>query len=326
MRRTALSNIMRTLGSSWKMALPLLGMLASAATVMQSEAFVMPMPSTCSSKQLLRSCGDVPNFHYQPHRSLTEIHSNGGDTSETRSEELPTSDASTPSSSFSSSSSRRRKRKKTQVSDGGDESEEVGYAPPPPNPIVLGLTPREDAPVQLQVKNVQDLVSGSAGSSTASAKDGFKKMLASRSVVPSSTTAGSSATSLSNAPSASTKRNDSLEQLLEDARRMKEEEGARSGGSEASMLDGLESGEGLKSTVRNVLSTIVTADFFVVCAFLLWFLAGIFVRAVFKDDTVQIAFNNNFETLVQPALGVLMVAAVAGSFLQEEDDQDNRMA
>jgi hypothetical protein len=44
------------------------------------------------------------------------------------------------------------------------------------------------------------------------------------------------------------------------------------------------------------ISTIVTADFFVVIGLLLWFLAGIFCSYILKDDTVQIAFNNRFET------------------------------
>lgn len=87
---------------------------------------------------------------------------------------------------------------------------------------------------------------------------------------------------------------DSLEQLLEDARRMKEEDGGGSGDSAAGGLLSDEEGTGLKEIIRNVLSTIVTADFFVVCGFLLWFLAGIFWRAVFDDDSVQIAFNSEY--------------------------------
>eukprot|EP00978_Attheya_sp_CCMP212_P048634 scaffold553332_cov51-Attheya_sp.AAC.2 len=60
------------------------------------------------------------------------------------------------------------------------------------------------------------------------------------------------------------------------------------------------------------ISTIVTADFFVVIGLLLWFLAGIFCSYILKDDTVQIAFNNNFEPVVQPALGILMIGSALG--------------
>ena len=119
----------------------------------------------------------------------------------------------------------------------------------------------------------------------------------------------------------------------------------------------------VKTTIRNALSTLVTADFFVVCGFLLWFLVGIFCSSVLKDDTIQIAFNSkllvflvlgwlhrlvilglwngilfltssppfsthlgpswdtgNFQAFVQPALGILMIASVAGNFFQEEED------
>lgn len=82
-----------------------------------------------------------------------------------------------------------------------------------------------------------------------------------------------------------------------------------------------ESGSGTKATIRNALSTLVTADFFLVCAFLLWFLAGIFCSSVLKDDTVQIAFNSNFQAFVQPALGVLMIGSIAGGFLQDEEEE-----
>ena len=81
-----------------------------------------------------------------------------------------------------------------------------------------------------------------------------------------------------------------------------------------------EEGRGIKSAIGNALSTIVTADFFVVCGFLVWFLLGIFCSSILKDDTVQIAFNNNFEKLVQPALGILMIASVGGSFFNKEEE------
>lgn len=78
----------------------------------------------------------------------------------------------------------------------------------------------------------------------------------------------------------------SLELLLADAKRMREESGSE---------DMEEPEETLKSKVKNVLSTIVTADFFVVCALLAWFLAGIFCSYIIKDDTVQIAFNGMYQ-------------------------------
>jgi hypothetical protein len=78
---------------------------------------------------------------------------------------------------------------------------------------------------------------------------------------------------------------DSLQQLLEDAKRMQQEN-----------MTNKDNGEGgnVKTTIRNALSTLVTADFFVVCGFLLWFLVGIFCSSVLKDDTIQIAFNSKW--------------------------------
>ena len=94
---------------------------------------------------------------------------------------------------------------------------------------------------------------------------------------------------------------DSIEQLLADARSMRasspEKEGEESS---------------VKEKVLEVVATIVTVDFFVVIALLLWFLAGIFCSYILKDDTVQIAFNMNFERVTQPALGILMIGSAAG--------------
>jgi hypothetical protein len=58
--------------------------------------------------------------------------------------------------------------------------------------------------------------------------------------------------------------------------------------------------KGVKEIIFEVISTIVTVDFFLVLALLVWFLAGIFCSYVLKDDAVQIAFNMNFERLTQP--------------------------
>jgi len=151
------------------------------------------------------------------------------------------------------------------------------------------IKPRDDTPVQLEIKNVRDLVDG-PGPSTSTTPD----------IALSSTAQTGREISSNDSPITTSAKNtadplgDSLEQLLEDARRMKEAEsggdGRESGTSNNILSD--EQGTGLKETIRNVLSTIVTADFFVVCGFLLWFLAGIFCSSILKDDTVQIAFNS----------------------------------
>ena len=82
---------------------------------------------------------------------------------------------------------------------------------------------------------------------------------------------------------------ESIEQLLADARSMRK--------SSSKVVD---EETPLKEKILEAVANIVTVDFFVVIALLLWFLAGIFCSYVLKDDTVQIAFNMNFERVTQP--------------------------
>lgn len=58
-----------------------------------------------------------------------------------------------------------------------------------------------------------------------------------------------------------------------------------------------EQGYALPENVRNIISKVVTADFFLIIAFFVWFLAGIFCSYILKDDTVQIAFNRKYRSL-----------------------------
>ena len=84
--------------------------------------------------------------------------------------------------------------------------------------------------------------------------------------------------------------------------------------------NGSSNGDAAANPLKNALSTLVTVDFFVVCGFLVWFLAGIFCSSVLKDDTVQIAFNSNFQAFVQPALGLLMIASIGSALVGNEED------
>lgn len=81
---------------------------------------------------------------------------------------------------------------------------------------------------------------------------------------------------------------DSLEQLLADARSMRASSSVK------------EEESPVKDKIFEVISYIVTVDFFVVIALFVWFLAGIFCSYVLKDDAVQIAFNMNFEGVTRP--------------------------
>jgi len=110
-----------------------------------------------------------------------------------------------------------------------------------------------------------------------------------------------------------------LDQLLADAKKLR---GDTESDDEKGALEGVSIPGGIKETI----STIVTIDFFFVLGLLAWFLTGIFVRSAFGNDAVQIAFNNNFELIVQPALGVLMIAAAAGSFFNEPEEDDRGLS
>lgn len=222
---------------------------------------------------------------------------------------------------------RRRKRKATtkeeeeeessssavEISDEKVEQEET----PPPNeeetakeettqPEMIDLKPRDDTAVELKIRDVREVV-------------GVVPESSSQQPTPSSIDTSSFTTvntpESSNAFASTSNESSSFDQLLEDARRMQAQSGDLEGGGEGE--------ENLKGKIRNVLSTIVTADFFVVCGFLVWFVAGIFCSTILNDDTVQIAFNSNFQAFVQPALGVLMLGTIVGNFLKDPEEEDS---
>eukprot|EP00977_Amphora_coffeiformis_P022193 scaffold10570_cov176-Amphora_coffeaeformis.AAC.43 len=229
-----------------------------------------------------------------------------------------------PSSAIflASESPRRRRRKRTtaEVSQQDDEKEEEA----PPAAVRAPPQPRPDAPVALAVTDIRNLVGGGSGggstgaASTTATSTTNKSATSSTSSVATTTTTSTStsspvtASSLNSvAPSTS---NDALEQMLMDAKAMQ-------GDDEVSSSSTGSDEPSIPKIISSVLGTIVTVDFFIVCGFLLWFLTGIFSSYVLKNDDIQIAFNNNFETLVQPALGILMIAAVAGNFFKDEEQE-----
>ena len=210
-------------------------------------------------------------------------------------------------SSENSTPKKRRRKRKAPV----DESSSSSSTPESPSQDLEDmLVPRDEDPVELQVKNVQELVGDSTKSATTNKP--------ATSFPVSNATPSTSNTAASEVSNSNSNLDDSLAQLLEDAKRMQAD------GDDASSAVGASREEGsltVKQQAANIISTIVTADFFVVCGFLLWFLLGIFCSTVLKDDTVQIAFNSNFQAFVQPALGVLMIGAIAGNFFKEEGEE-----
>lgn len=209
---------------------------------------------------------------------------------------------------------RRRKRRivTPTVVEEETAAEEDASAPPPP------AVPRQDAPVALAVTDVRNLVGGEATVATSSTTSRTSQSGRDALVMESKASdAAVSSPSSSVAPTNSLSTDDALARLLQDAREM---QAANGGDGANSNLADKDNEPSIPKVISQVLSTVVTVDFFVVCGFLLWFLAGIFQSYVLQDDTIQIAFNSNFETLVQPALGILMVAAIAGNFFKEDEE------
>jgi parvulin-like peptidyl-prolyl isomerase len=200
-----------------------------------------------------------------------------------------------------SSSRKRRKRK-----DGKQFT-------PPPTAVVAEEPPASASPpkqntVVMQVRDIRDVLSGDDTTQPADATFDDDEELADDEEWEyyDDEEEEDELGTVSTTQVASRTQDDSMEQLLADARRMRAssytEGGATLGEDEISMGD----------KVFDVISTIVTIDFFVVLGLLAWFLAGIFCSYVLKDDTVQIAFNMNFERVTQPALGLLMIGSIVG--------------
>jgi hypothetical protein len=154
-------------------------------------------------------------------------------------------------------------------------SDSVSSSLPPP-PITL----RREKIVEIHILDVQDLVNTGGSGSSRSAGVAASRI----STVSSSSSSSSSrnveapatrtTTARDNSPASFTKNsdNDPLARLLADAREMKLQEKDE---------DNVE-GTTTTGVISKVLSTIVTADFFVVLALFVWFLAGIFCSYILK--------------------------------------------
>lgn len=87
-------------------------------------------------------------------------------------------------------------------------------------------------------------------------------------------------------------------------------------------------GESIASGAKNIISTIISIDFFVVIAFMLWFIAGVVSSYGFSNTFLLDQFNDKWTPVVQPALGVLMGGTIAGGVVSKlgesgDDGDDN---
>jgi hypothetical protein len=282
------------------------------------NAFSVAPRQTFTVSQVVSRARAGPVAVFRPTTATTSLFSSQDDDT----------DADADASASSSSSSRpkrrvrRRKEESNEVVTPEDAAPEVAAPPAAPD---AGLRPREAAK-PMQVRDIRDLVPGGrrASSSTETPSEPEEADMASSSSPQPAPTksmyvsagAGSNSENTGNLE-------DSLKMLLLDARKMQDDKDTeRQDAIESGTFDDSTDDEtSFKKKVRSTIGTIIAADFFVVCAFLVWFLIGIAARSVADNDTIQIAFNNNFQLLVQPAIGILMVGSVAGAIFPEKEEE-----
>lgn len=87
-------------------------------------------------------------------------------------------------------------------------------------------------------------------------------------------------------------------------------------------------GESFALGAKDLISTIITVDFFVVIVFMLWFITGVVSSYGFSNTFLLDQFNDKWTPVVQPALGVLMGGTIAGGVVsklgESGDDEDKR--
>jgi hypothetical protein len=242
--------------------------------------------------------------------------------------------------SASTSRPKRRVRRRKEVSDDDASSDDTDssstdekVSPEATAPMAAATAPVAAAPVAaapavdlkpreaakpMQVRDIRDLVPGGrAEAPSAPEEEEMASTSSSRSSPQPAPTKSMYVSSGAGSNSENTGNlDDSLKMMMADARKMQTE-------SDTEMQEAIDNGTAesrLPNKIRGVISTIITVDFFVVCGFLLWFLVGIVVRSLTDNDAVQIAFNNQFQTLVQPAIGILMVGSAAGAVFPGEED------
>mmetsp|Transcript_238 Transcript_238/g.403 ORF Transcript_238/g.403 Transcript_238/m.403 type:complete len:241 (-) Transcript_238:86-808(-) len=80
---------------------------------------------------------------------------------------------------------------------------------------------------------------------------------------------------------------------------------------------------GAMGQAKDIFSVILTIDFFVVLGMLGWFLVGIAFRYGFQQSFILDSFKASFDTLVQPAIGLLMLGTIAGGVISRKSNDEN---
>ena len=218
---------------------------------------------------------------------------------------------------------RRRRRRK------GDDNIETTKNSPTAVVVVVAATPTSND-VTIPIVDVRSLVGGDVTTTTTTtanrdvvvkdAKPQLNKDRGSNRIIDDRVDSSSDTTT-------STTTYDPLEQLLIDVKEMRSRNSDSPNGNEiqtgSNNNNNNNNNEGSvlpAMSISRVISTIVIVDFFIVLVFFLWFILGIVASYTIKNDAIQIAFNSNFQTLVQPALGILMIASISDAVFKEKEE------
>ena len=74
------------------------------------------------------------------------------------------------------------------------------------------------------------------------------------------------------------------------------------------------------SSIKNAISTILVADFFLVIIFLLWYILAVITQST--TPVVLERFQDIFQPVIVPSLTVLMAGSIASGFLGNSDKKD----
>mmetsp|Transcript_33936 Transcript_33936/g.44772 ORF Transcript_33936/g.44772 Transcript_33936/m.44772 type:complete len:244 (-) Transcript_33936:547-1278(-) len=80
--------------------------------------------------------------------------------------------------------------------------------------------------------------------------------------------------------------------------------------------------EGAMDRAKDIFSTVLVFDFFVVLGLLGWFLIGVVAKYAFGNTEVIGSFRSSFDLVVQPAIGVLMMGTLAGAAMSKLNEED----
>ena len=186
---------------------------------------------------------------------------------------------------------------------------EVTDQQPPTTETKISLKPRKESRVAMKVRDVREVTNIGIVEPTKSEATRDNTILSSLPFFNKGDKEKQQSTMPTSSPKSITDDNldydemDPIQRLLYDAKQMQKEESGRanddSGSNKAVSTDDDDGSIG--SRIRSIISTIVTVDFFVVCAFLLWFLAGIFASVVLKVR-IQITYSSDYIFASSPFL------------------------